>query len=197
MARTIAFDRDVVVRAARDVFWSRGYAEAGIAQLEEATGLSRSSLYHTFGSKKGLFEEVAAGYLDDIVRTRIGPLRRPDAGPAALAGYVREMRDAISSGSSRARSGCLLLNAACAPVVDDEPDVRDLVTAYTDELRAALADGVAAARPDLAGDARRALSEVCAALVISALAVARVDRDAAARSLDSVLTVVAAWGTAP
>lgn len=112
MGRSTTFDRDDVVRAARDVFWARGYGEAGIAELEEATGVKRSSLYHAFGSKKGLFAAVASAYLDDVVRTRIDPLRRADAGPAALADYIREMREAISAGPS----GCLLLNAACAPL---------------------------------------------------------------------------------
>lgn len=193
MGRTATFDRDDVVRAARDVFWARGYAEAGIGELEEATGLNRSSLYHAFGSKKGLFEAVVAAYLDEVVRSRIGRLKRSDAGPDALEHYVAEMRCAIASGTPRARAGCLLLNAACAPVVDDDPDVRALVTAYTDELRAAIAAGVDSARPELPAASRAALSEVCASLVIAALAVARVDPDAADRSLGAVLTAVALW----
>lgn len=192
MGRSTTFDRDDVVRAARDVFWARGYGEAGIAELEEATGVKRSSLYHAFGSKKGLFAAVASTYLDDVVRTRIDPLRQADAGPTALADYIREMREAISAGPS----GCLLLNAACAPVVDDDPDVRDLVVAYTDELRAAIGAGVALARPDLSAASCAALSEVCSSLVISALAVARVDRDAAIQSLDAVPRTLDAWESA-
>ncbi|MDT3316579.1 TetR/AcrR family transcriptional regulator [Microbacterium sp. KSW4-11] len=193
MGRTATFDRDDVVRAARDVFWARGYAETGVAELEAATGLKRSSLYHAFGSKKGLFEAVVARYLDEVVRSRIGRLQRSDAGPDALEHYVAEMRRAIASGTPRAQAGCLLLNAACAPVVDDDPDVRALVTAYTDELRAAIAAGVDSARPEISAASRAALSEVCASLVIAALAVARVDPDAADRSLGVVLTAVASW----
>ncbi|MGA6128389.1 MULTISPECIES: TetR/AcrR family transcriptional regulator [unclassified Microbacterium] len=193
MGRTATFDRDDVVRAARDVFWARGYAETGVAELEAATGLKRSSLYHAFGSKKGLFEAVVARYLDEVVRSRIGRLQRSDAGPDALEHYVAEMRRAIASGTPRAQAGCLLLNAACAPVVDDDPDVRALVTAYTDELRIAIAAGVDSARPEISAASRAALSEVCASLVIAALAVARVDPDAADRSLGAVLTAVASW----
>lgn len=193
MGRTVTFDRDDVVRAARDVFWARGYAEAGIGELEAATGLRRSSIYHAFGSKKGLFEAVVDGYLDEVVRSRIGPLLRLDAGADALADYIREMRGAILAGSSRARSGCLLLNAACAPVVDDDPEVRALVVAYTGELRTAVAAGVAAARPDLGSASCAALAEVCGSLVIAALAVDRVDHDGAVRSLDAVMATVGAW----
>ncbi len=38
MGRMPSFDRSAVVDAARDVFWRRGYAETGIAELEDATG---------------------------------------------------------------------------------------------------------------------------------------------------------------
>ncbi|WP_125133040.1 TetR/AcrR family transcriptional regulator [Microbacterium sp. 10M-3C3] len=193
MGRTAQFDHDTVVRAARDVFWDRGYAETGVAELEAATGLTRSSLYHAFGSKKGVFEAVVAAYLDDVVRTRLAPLLVPDAAPTALADYLAEMRTAIASGSPRARSGCLLLNAACAPVVDDEPDVRALVVGYTAELRAGVAAGVARARADLAHDASAALAEVVASLVIAALAQARTDPGAAVRALDAASAAVRAW----
>jgi AcrR family transcriptional regulator len=194
MGRSATFDRGTVVRAARDVFWDRGYAETGVAELEAATGLTRSSLYHAFGSKKGVFEAVVAAYLDDVVRTRLGPLRAPDAAASALDDYLAEMRTAIASGSPRSRSGCLLLNAACAPVVDDDPDVRALVTGYTAELRESVAEGVRRRRPDLAAASAAALGEVCASLVIAALTLARSDAEAAVRSLDAASAAVASWG---
>ena len=37
MGRMPSFERSTVVDAARDVFWRRGYAETGIAELEQAT----------------------------------------------------------------------------------------------------------------------------------------------------------------
>jgi len=64
MGRTRTFDEDAVVRAARDVFWQHGYAEASVPDLEAATGLGRSSLYHSFGSKRELFDAAIESYLD-------------------------------------------------------------------------------------------------------------------------------------
>ena len=193
MGRTSAFDRDDVIRAARDVFWARGYAETGIVELEQATGLKRSSIYHAFGSKKGLFEAVVARYLDEVVRVRLEPLRNSEPGPEALSEYIAGMRGAIADGSSRARSGCLLINAACGPLVDDEPEVRQLVNAYLDDVRGAIATGVAAARPDLTPASASPLAEAAASLVIAALALARTDADAAIRGLDAVGPLVAGW----
>ncbi len=60
MARTQGFDRDVVVRAARTLFWRAGFEGASVPALEEATGLSRSSIYNTFGSKRGTLRRRGA-----------------------------------------------------------------------------------------------------------------------------------------
>ena len=56
MGRPQTFETDEVVRAARGVFWRDGYESASLPDLEQATGLSRSSIYHAFGSKRGLFD---------------------------------------------------------------------------------------------------------------------------------------------
>lgn len=191
MGRMPAFDRGAVIDAARDVFWQRGYAEAGITELEEATGLTRSSLYNAFGSKRGLFDAVLGAYLDDIVRTRLRPLGSGD--PGALEAYIDEMRAAIAADSPRARLGCLLLNAGSSPLASDDAEVRDLVSGYAAEMRVAIRAAVADRRPDLTSDAVDALSAVCASLVVAALTLARVDRDAAVATLASVPTTLESW----
>ncbi|MEW9553013.1 TetR/AcrR family transcriptional regulator [Nonomuraea sp. NPDC050783] len=47
--------RDALLRAAREVFLARGYAEATVADIVETSGISVGSLYHHFGGKPGLF----------------------------------------------------------------------------------------------------------------------------------------------
>lgn len=192
MGRMPSFERSVVVDAARDVFWRRGYAEAGIVELEEATGLTRSSLYNAFGSKRGLFDAVLSAYLDDVVRTRLRPLGGGD--PGALEAYVDEMRAGIATDTPRARLGCLLLNAGSSPLASDDAEVRTLVSDYAAEMRAAIRAAVADRRPDLTSDAVDALSAVCAALVVAGLTLARADRDAALSTLASIPSTLESWG---
>ncbi|WP_087508068.1 TetR/AcrR family transcriptional regulator [Cellulomonas iranensis] len=191
MGRAPTFDADAVVRAARDVFWSHGYEDASLPALEAATGLSRSSIYHAFGSKRGLFDAAVASYLADVVRPRLRVLTADPVAPDALARYLRGLRDALTAdGSAAAAHGCLLLNASGAPVAHDA-DVRATIAAYRDELRAGIGRGVDAARPALPDDERARLAEACTALVVAALLVVRVDPDAAARSLDAALGLAA------
>lgn len=193
MGRQRTFDHDEVVRSARDLFWSRGYAEAGIGELEEATSLKRSSLYHAFGSKRGLFEAVVVDYLAHVARPRLAALRQNDPAPDALERYLGALRAEITSPSSSARSGCLLVNAACTPLASEDEGVRVIIAEYTDEIRGAVRAGVAARRPDLDGASQRTLAVTCSSLVLAALAQARVDDEAAAESLDAAAAVLATW----
>ncbi|MEM1054622.1 MAG: TetR/AcrR family transcriptional regulator [Bacteroidota bacterium] len=55
MARPLSFDPDAALDAAMRTFWQQGFEGASIQDLTEATGLSRSSLYNTWGDKLGLY----------------------------------------------------------------------------------------------------------------------------------------------
>lgn len=58
------FDRDQALKKAMEVFWSKGYEGASLADLTEAMGINSPSLYGAFGSKEGLFREAVALYRD-------------------------------------------------------------------------------------------------------------------------------------
>ncbi|UOQ57129.1 TetR/AcrR family transcriptional regulator [Leucobacter allii] len=192
MARTASFDRDTVVRAALDVFWRVGYEAAAIPEIELATGLSRSSLYNTFGSKRGLFDAAVALYLDGVIRPRLRPLQADPVAPGAIAEYLAGLRDALARpDSAAARSGCLLVNTAGAPIAEDAA-VAGIITAYRAELRTALGRGIAACLPDLPGPDAARLADACTGQLLAAYALARVDAAAAAAAADTALALIEA-----
>ncbi|XVQ10125.1 TetR/AcrR family transcriptional regulator [Spirillospora sp. CA-255316] len=47
--------RQALLEAAQEVFADRGYADAGIAEIVERSGISVGSLYHHYGGKAGLY----------------------------------------------------------------------------------------------------------------------------------------------
>ena len=55
MARPRTFNEADILSKAMHVFWKKGYAATSISDLEEETGLKRTSLYAAFGDKQGLY----------------------------------------------------------------------------------------------------------------------------------------------
>jgi len=183
MGRTPTFDRDTVVRAARAVFWQHGYADASLPMLEEATGLRRSSIYHAFDSKRGLFDAAVDSYLAEIIRPRLRPLLAESVAATALEEYLLGLRAAFDDASSPARDGCLLVNAATAPIGRDGT-VAAVVAGYRAELAAAFAAGLRASGRDPQQAA------ALTGLVIASFALVRVDAASATATLDAALTLV-------
>jgi AcrR family transcriptional regulator len=190
VGRSRSFDTAEVVRRARAVFWRTGYEAASLPEIEAATGLQRSSIYHAFGNKRGLFDAAVDSYLDEVVRPRLAPLTAGTVSPRALAGYIEDMIRVVRRPESPlAGSGCLLIGAASSPIGRDE-GVRTIIAAYRAELRGAFRAGVDARFPDLADRERARLAETCTALVVAALATVRADRASAEETLRTALGLV-------
>jgi TetR/AcrR family transcriptional repressor of nem operon len=191
MGRSKTFADVEVVRAAREVFWTKGYESTGVADLESATGLNRSSIYHAFGSKRGLFDEAVESYLDDVVRPRLAPLAGAHVEPDALETYLTGLRRAmVDEPTSLSANGCLLLNATAA-LLGHEDGLQEVVTKYTTELRAGVTAGAIARHPDLDARQHELIATTVTGLVFASMVVVRVDRAAAGRMLDAALSAAA------
>ena len=60
--RPRSFDQTEALDAAVLVFWEKGFDGASIEDLTTAMGISRPSLYATFGNKRSLFIEAIDRY---------------------------------------------------------------------------------------------------------------------------------------
>lgn len=189
MGRPQSFDTVEVVRAAREVFRAEGFQEAAMPDLESATGLCRSSIYHAFGSKRGLFDAAIASYLDEVVRPKLRPLLTDPIAPDAITNYLLGLRAMVEGdGSSDASAGCLLVNTASSGLATD-PALRQVIADYRGELDAALLSGLRARHPhkseaDLAKD-----SHTCTGLIIAALSITKADPQGALGYLDVALSL--------
>jgi AcrR family transcriptional regulator len=86
--------RDEIVEAARHAFTERGYTDVNVADVAEAVGVGKGTVYRHFASKEELFAAAAAAAVgnagarfDDDVALRAGPLD-DSAAEAALAGAL-------------------------------------------------------------------------------------------------------------
>jgi TetR/AcrR family transcriptional regulator, transcriptional repressor for nem operon len=64
MARTKSFDEHAVLDRALDLFWTRGFHGTSIEDLVAHLGISRSSLYGTYGEKHPLFITCLKRYIE-------------------------------------------------------------------------------------------------------------------------------------
>jgi TetR/AcrR family transcriptional repressor of nem operon len=107
MARPRSFDEGEVLRAARDQFWSIGYAAARVDDIAAATGLGKGSLYGAFGDKHQLFLRTFDDHCAELVDAVRRALDGPDAGALErLRAHVLAVADATAS--DVCRRGCLL-----------------------------------------------------------------------------------------
>src|ERR1700730_534574 len=107
MARPRQFDEERVLQAARQQFWSTGYAGTSMDAIAAATGLGKGSLYGAFGDKHQLFLRVFDAYCADIANAVERHLDGPDDQAfERLAAHVRAV--AANTAADTAHRGCLL-----------------------------------------------------------------------------------------
>ncbi|MET7517950.1 TetR/AcrR family transcriptional regulator [Streptomyces sp. NPDC005480] len=108
MGRPKSFEPDVVIAQAMETFWTNGYADTSPADLAEATGVAKGSLYHSFGSKRQLFGKVLDLYGRMHSERAEEFLARPGTAKERIRAYFVLLVDADLDGP--VRRGCLAQN---------------------------------------------------------------------------------------
>src|SRR5580658_8616083 len=72
LGRPRAFDTDLALDQAMQLFWRKGFLGTSLSDLTEAMGINRPSLYAAFGNKEELFRRA----LDRYAETGPGAVHR-------------------------------------------------------------------------------------------------------------------------
>ncbi len=143
MARPKEFDPDAALDAAVEVFWRQGFEATSIEHLVSALGISRQSLYATFGSKEKLYQQS----LDRYCRRQANGLFQLLAADGPLAPRLQLLLDSIVAeiASDRECKGCFVVNAATerAPA---EKGTRERVTRQFARIESAFESAFSRAR---------------------------------------------------
>lgn len=147
VGRPRCFDEDEVLDIATRVFWRKGYENTSMADLIEATGLHKGSLYQAFGDKHSLFIRALKRYLEDL---RLEVTTIIASGPTALDGIRAALHRAVemSCNGDEGNPGCLVLNTIVEKGLRD-PEINGILEkAYairgklvTDAVKRAQAEG--------------------------------------------------------
>ncbi|WP_447037292.1 TetR/AcrR family transcriptional regulator [Streptomyces sp. DSM 118878] len=111
MARTKEFDPDAALQSALELFWRRGYEATSMADLVEALGIGRASVYATFGNKHDLYLKALERYAQNQDPHLLTDLSRPGPALPAVRAVVRRFAREAASGEG-GRLGCFVTNTA-------------------------------------------------------------------------------------
>jgi len=128
------FDRDDVLDAAVDVFWRQGFTGTSMRDLETTLGISQSSIYNSFGSKRELLEAALDRYEKRVHRELIAPLERT-GGVDAAVDFLDSLQRWITADG---RSGCLIINLMAGE--SDDAEMARRTKSFRDGLRMALTE---------------------------------------------------------
>jgi len=151
MARPREFDTDDVLEKAMQAFWSGGYEATSLAELTRAMGISKSSFYETFGSKRELFLATIERYGETAAERTVGVLETSAWAKGAItAVFVFAIENATAEGERR---GCFINNCAVESAAHDGAVASRVVDCMA-RLEAAFENAVG--RGQEAGDIARA-----------------------------------------
>ena len=194
MARPKGYDRHAVLVAARDLFWERGYEATSIADLEQSTGLNRSSLYQEFGSKHDLFRAALDCYAEQVTAMLLAGLREDDATLDAIVGFFRGLAAVFRFNQTESGRGCLMVNATAELAARDE-SIRPAAAAYRDRLRETFGAALsrAAARGEIAAASVSARARILASTLMGIWLTVRIDASDAGALCEAVVDEVNSW----
>ena len=127
------FETEDVLDAALELFWTQGFRSTTTRSLESAVGITQSSLYNAFGSKRGLLHAALDRYESRLTAELLEPLEASDEG----LGSVDSFLEALGTWLRRGKRGCMLVNM----MAEDgglSPEITERTRGYRKRVRKAL-----------------------------------------------------------
>jgi TetR/AcrR family transcriptional repressor of nem operon len=131
MGRTKDFDEAEVLKKAVGIFWDKGYNGTSMQDLVDGLGISRSSLYDTFGDKHQLYLKALGAYQDNYggqLCTLVSESQTAEIAIHDLLAMV--VNDLLAD---KQRRGCFMVNAGIELANHDE-DVSKLICQTQNQL---------------------------------------------------------------
>jgi AcrR family transcriptional regulator len=192
MARPRSFDADAVIDAAVDDFWSSTYSATSTEDLCHSTGLSRSSLYNSFGSKRDVYLSALHRYAGIKQEQRAALMQSDVDSRTLLAQVISASLEAQWSDPDR--RACFGINASLDVGVTD-PEIAELLEANARSFDDFLTQVIARGQEDGSFRGDRPAADLARALhaFVDGLQVRtriRPSRDEQQRDVDTALSLL-------
>ena len=162
MARPKEFERDTALQEAIRVFSDHGYEGTSTDALLRIMGISRQSMYDTFGDKWCLYLESLQRYTADSISDQ---LRVLNSALSAMKGLEAHLNHAVDRAIADPSPACLGLSAICEFGRSD-PEVKMLTDTAGRTLLSALERRISEAKTD--GDVAKDVDVIEAASFVQA-----------------------------
>ncbi len=139
------FDEDAVLDELTELFWRKGYSQTSMADLVDASGVHKSSLYSTFGTKEELFAKILRRYFAGRMDGMSALVDRAGPGVDGIHAFLELLRSDLVSGSSQL--GCLLVNTS-SELCGTAPGFEDFGVEFRKALRERLRTLIRQAEPE-------------------------------------------------
>jgi AcrR family transcriptional regulator len=144
MGRPKKFNREGVLEKALPVFWRRGFADASLHELEQATGVNKSGLYAEFEDKEDLFVQSLRYYLENLEKK--GLLTAEPLGWDNIERFLK-----VGPCSMEGQKGCFAVSSmrefAILP-----PETVGIITRSRSKLKRLIAKNIEVERPKMNAD---------------------------------------------
>lgn len=131
MARTKDFDEKEVLDKAIHLFWHKGYNGTSMQDLVDGLGISRSSLYDTYGDKHTLYVKALESYQNASGSEMCDMI----SNAASAKEAIRQLLEYVTRNllSDEQHKGCFMVNAG-VEVAPHDTEVNDLLCKNEQQL---------------------------------------------------------------
>ncbi|GAB3308841.1 TetR/AcrR family transcriptional regulator [Hymenobacter sp. BT175] len=163
MSRPQEFDTTEALHQAMRAFWRKGYEATSLTDLLAATGLSKSSLYATFGGKRDLFLAAFDAYRQARARDAHRVLQQQPARRAIETFFHSLFADV---NSNEPLLGCMSINQA-VELAPHDPAVRQRVVEDLQQMEEVLTQAIERGQQDGSVASPRPARELARLLVLA------------------------------
>lgn len=176
-----------------EVFWAKGYEATSLADLMEATGLHKGSLYQAFGDKHTLFIQALKRYLSDMRRMKNELILQAETPLDGIRAVTHGMLD-FADGDCTCPKGCLAINSL-VELAPHDTEVQEVLDDHMQRMRRAFAEAVAQGQKASQIRRDRSPEEITSLMMTFMLGLGanmrgHLDTDAAHRLLDAQIEAV-------
>ncbi len=142
MPRAKEFDEAEVLDQALELFRARGFKHTSFSDLVEELGVSRQSLYDTYGDKQSLYQTALKRYLD----RGLDNIRRMLDDPGQVRPiFARLFETMITVNCEHGSSGCFMVNSM-VELSPHDAETRALAQTHAREFEGLFASRLSAAQ---------------------------------------------------